>query len=101
MSNYKGYLTVLAGFTLMLYSGSVFILGNFAPFVQSYFAEATLRDTQVLLPLGNTVVAIGNFIGANLLKMKVISVRVQILVGSCIAILGVLFSTACVTGSFW
>ena len=75
MANYKGYLTVLAGFTLMLYSGSVFILGNFAPFVQSYYPNATLSDTQILLPLGNTVVALGNFIGANLLKMNLLSVR--------------------------
>lgn len=89
----KGYRTVLAGFILMLFSGSSFIMGNFAPFVQSYFSEATIQKTQILHPLATVWVAIGNFVGANVVKMEVIRPKKQIMLGALITVCGVLVSS--------
>lgn len=41
-SNLKGYLTVLAGFILMIFNGSSFMVGNIAEYIQSYFPDASL-----------------------------------------------------------
>lgn len=47
----KGYLTLFSGFLWMLYLGSYFMVGNIAPYIGSYFEEATNEEAQTLFPI--------------------------------------------------
>ena len=66
--NIRGVLTVIAGFVLMFYNGSVFFVGNIEPYVFSYYPKATISEAQSIMPLINLVTTLGNFVGSNMIK---------------------------------
>ena len=40
----RGILTVLAGFILMFYNGSVFFVGNIEPYIYSFYEKSTISE---------------------------------------------------------
>ena len=44
------------------------MIGNIAPYVQSYYPEAMAKDTSSLFALSELTICLGNFIGSNLVK---------------------------------
>ena len=60
----KAILTLMAGFVGMMYNGGQFLVNNIAPYIQSYFAEATTRDVQALMPGLVIIGTAANFVGA-------------------------------------
>ena len=42
---YKGYLTVVAGFMIMVFNGSSNMVGNIAPYILSYYPKCTVIDS--------------------------------------------------------
>ena len=41
----RGYLNTLSGFIWMLFVGSHFMIGNIAPYIQSYFQDSNLAES--------------------------------------------------------
>ena len=72
-TNYNGYLTVIGGMSLHLVCGNVYLWGNIANYVISYFhfqgdQNASMKVAIVILPISWTMHALFNPVGAFLIK---------------------------------
>lgn len=77
----------------MLYVGSHFMVGNIAPYISSYFADATKTSAQTLFPTIVFVSIFSNFAGSQLVKKKLIHPRLLVLIAGTIGIGGIYAST--------
>jgi len=60
----------------MMVNGSAFMMGNIAPYIQSYFPSAMVQDVQSLFPIFSITGAFGNFVGSILVKSNRVHPRV-------------------------
>ena len=57
----NGYLTIFAGFFMMIYEGSIFMIGNIAPYVQSYYPEAMAKVVKYCHSHGLLILTAGTY----------------------------------------
>ena len=60
--------------------------GNIAPYMTSYFADATQTGPQTIFSLTLFFTVLGNFPGTYLLKSKIVAPRVILLIGGSLCI---------------
>ena len=75
----KGYSTLFAGSILMMYNGSAFIIGNISPYIWSYFPDCTKKDSLNIYSYYVVVQMLGNLIGANVIKARILHPKLYIL----------------------
>lgn len=72
----------------MMYYGSYLIIGTIAPYINSYFPDATEASTQTLQPQIIIIVTISNFFGSQVVKRRLVSPRVLVLIAGTIGLGG-------------
>jgi hypothetical protein len=96
----RGILAVLTGFVWMMHLGSLYMINSLNDYVQSYFKTKNKADVSSIFSYLLLSSMFGNFVGANILKKRIWSPRVHILIGGIIGILGY-YLASFATSLFW